>query len=178
MSIRGARKATSCIPRRTKLRRATTKKTDYWSVVQLIVCCVAARSSILRRTSALPTVSGACRRTVTSLSVSVRRGLSTELLYHRQQTPVDPEYRLMPTNTAPNQHRDVPVLFPSGIPDCWPFLSADRPNWQSGRRRPVRFQPCQEGPHPRRTTRALVHHVNTSLAWLTGWTAVADVAEV
>jgi hypothetical protein len=40
---------------------------------RVAVCCVAARSTTKRRTSALPTVTGTCRRPVTTLSASVRR---------------------------------------------------------------------------------------------------------
>ena len=40
---------------------------------RVAVCCVAARSTIKRRTSALPTATTTCRRTVTTISVSVRR---------------------------------------------------------------------------------------------------------
>src|ERR1700674_3613251 len=43
--------------------------------MRLAVCCVAARSTNLRRTSALPLVTGSRRRTASTMWVSVRRGL-------------------------------------------------------------------------------------------------------
>src|SRR5262245_63289728 len=45
------------------------------SITRRAAYCVAARSAILRGWSAPPTVTGTCRRTVATLSASVRRGL-------------------------------------------------------------------------------------------------------
>ena len=68
------------IKERFKAYAEGNKETDHTEDDLLIkstepVCCVAVISRLLRRSSALPSTTPMCRRTGTSLSVSVRRGL-------------------------------------------------------------------------------------------------------
>src|SRR5262245_2926045 len=66
------------------------------SITKIAVYCVAARSATLRGWSGPPTVTGTCRRTVATLSASVRRGL----------LPLD--WQLRPCHRLPQQRAARP----------------------------------------------------------------------
>src|SRR5262249_54844410 len=63
------------------------------SKIKIHVCCVAARSSSVRRTYGLPFVSGVSRRSTASTAGSGRRELSPELLYGFTRYPPEADRR-------------------------------------------------------------------------------------